>query len=107
MTEAAPSRGLWVVWGASCAGSAVAAFVLTLFGGMFVRPHAFGARDGQGAAVLALAVVVGSLVALLVTGGVSLVVGRRLAKRLPAIWLTCLAAPATAALVGLLLALVG
>lgn len=107
MSDETPSRLLWIVWGLCCAGSALAGFVLMLFGAMFLRPHAFGARDGQGAAALALAVLLGSALSLLVTGGGSVLLAKRLSRRSPMVWLASLVAPATASMLGLVAGLLG
>lgn len=73
MDERAPSAGLaWhIVWLLSLLGAASSVGTFSTWLSAILRPHAFGARDGQGAAGLAALILLGSLVVALVTSGVT------------------------------------
>ena len=108
----APQRASvgWVVgWGLALVTAVVSLFFAALFVAAFMAPHAFGNRDGQGAAGLAALL-------LLVSGGVGLVataallvLSSRLRSRFGArwAWWVGLSAPPVAAVLGALLSRAG
>lgn len=101
--------GWWLGWSVALLGTLGFAFFTSLMLVVFTKPHAFGNRDGQGAAGLAALM----LVAGLVGGGVfglSLVLTTiGLHRRKAPGWLRPLALglPVLAVALGVLLALVG
>lgn len=71
MAPSAPLRAAWVCVVLVAAGTSAGAL---FFVGAFARPHAFGGRDGQGAAGLAalIVLVVGALALAMVIAGCAL-----------------------------------
>jgi hypothetical protein len=81
--------GWWVAWGLTAALSAAGAGAFGLMAFAFLQPHAFGGRDGQGAAGLAALVLlvggavmgVGLVAMLLVSGRLHAKAGVRWPRR--------------------------
>jgi len=72
---------LWLGWGLSQAVATGAVATCTTFAALFLVPHAFGVRDGQGAAGLAALVLLASGAVALVAGILGLVLAYRLRGR--------------------------
>ncbi len=105
---ARPSTGLWLAWGVATATAALASVFFGSFLAAFLRPHAFGGRDGQGAAGLAAVLLFVSLALAVVAEVVALLLARRLGQRGRA-WAfpAALAAAGTGSVVGVLLGALG
>lgn len=88
---------------ATCASLFVTSFITTVF----MKPHAFGNRDGQGAAGLAALILLVGAAASLVSGVGLLVVTAKLRKRfaVPWAWPVALGAPAVVVALAITLAL--
>lgn len=104
-----PAAGWWIGWGVALVAAAVASFVGAAFLAAALHPHAFGGRDGEGAAGLVVLI-------LLITGGIAVVaeiaavlVGLRLRARLAKGWplWVSLGVPGSALALGLLVGVVG
>lgn len=110
MSEAVrPSVWRWVAWAVpllTCSGSL---FLTALFTVAFSKPHAFGGRDGQGAAGLAALMWFGAGGVALISGVVLLVLTSKLRGRFGVawVWRVALGVPALGALLGALLGLFG
>ncbi len=74
----------WLGWGALVAASACGLGTFGMFALAFFRPHAFGHRDGQGAAVLAVLVMAVALAVGVLSYAAVCVVGARLRGRVDA-----------------------
>lgn len=87
MNDAQPAKWWWVVWSIGLISTTAGLVVTTFFAAVFMKPHAFGARDGQGAAGLAaLILLVGAAVAV-VSLVVLLVATTRVRRRGARSWL--------------------
>jgi hypothetical protein len=80
-TRLSPPYALFAAWSlfatGALAGGATAAFMF----GVFNKPHAFGNRDGQGAAGLAAMILLGGVFAFVVCEGLALFFASRLKRR--------------------------
>lgn len=74
MVEPGPERsiGRLLAWLVALAAATASAGTLATMTSAFLKPHAFGGRDGQGAAGLAAMILLGTLVAFLVSGGATM-----------------------------------
>lgn len=88
---------------ATCASLFVTGFIATVF----MKPHAFGSRDGQGAAGLAALILLAGAAASLVSGVGLLVVTAKLRKRFGIgwAWPVALGAPVVVVALAITLAL--
>lgn len=103
-----PGWPLWLGWGLATVTATGASGSLGLFVGAFSRPHAFGGRDGQGAAGLAALLLLVSLGAAVFAELAVLLTARRL-RRGGVRWAfpLSLAGPAVASALGLAFGLWG
>lgn len=104
-----PSVWRWLAWAVpllTCSGSL---FFTSLFTVAFSKPHAFGGRDGQGAAGLAALMWFGAGDAALISGVVLLVLTSKLRTRFGVAWAWPVAfgLPVVGALLGALLGVFG
>lgn len=81
-----PSAAWLVGFGLSLAATCASLFVTVAMATAFLRPHAFGARDGQGAAGLAAVILLGGAVSSLVSAVVLGLVTRQLRARFGVAW---------------------
>jgi hypothetical protein len=104
-----PSVGWVVGWALALVASVVSLFFLALFASAFMAPHAFGGRDGQGAAGLAALIMLVAAGGGLVSTIALLVVASKLSGRFGArwAWWAGLGLPVVAAVLGAVLARVG
>jgi hypothetical protein len=100
---------LWAAWAASVLGTSGGVGTATLFGALFLRPHAFSNRDGQGAAALAALVMFGALAVTLLGSGALVFSARRLRQRHAVRWpvRVSLGVPLAAGALGVVAALLG
>jgi len=88
-TEPMPERlssAWWVGFSLVLAATCASVFVTAGVTAVFMRPNAFGARDGQGAAGLAALILLVSAAASLVSGVVLAIVTVKLRKRIDVGW---------------------
>ncbi len=101
--------GWWLGAGLALAATCASLFVTSFMAAVFMKPHAFGARDGQGAAGLAALILLVGAAASLVSGVGLVVVTMKLRKRfhVPWAWPVALGAPAVVVALAITLALLG
>lgn len=87
MSDPQPAKWWWAVWAVGLISTTGSLLVTSLFIGAFLKPHAFGARDGQGAAGLAALILLVGAVAALISAIVLLVATTRVRRRGAASWL--------------------
>ena len=99
--------GWWLGSGLALAATCASLFVTGFMAAVFMKPHAFGGRDGQGAAGLAALILLVGAAASLVSGVALVVVTAKLRKRFdaPWAWPVALGAPAVVVAVAVGLAL--
>jgi hypothetical protein len=78
--------GWWLGFGLALTATCASLFVLFGMGAVFMKPHAFGARDGQGAAGLAALILLVGAGASPVSSVVLAIVAAKLRKRFDVRW---------------------
>ncbi|MBL8939109.1 MAG: hypothetical protein JNM69_31390 [Archangium sp.] len=87
MSEPQPAKWWWAVWAVGLISTTAGLVVSAFFAGAFLNPHAFGGRDGQGAAGLAALILLVGAGAALISAIVLLVATTRVRRRGAAWWL--------------------
>lgn len=108
VSEKAPPW-LWLVWASSVLATGGALGTVTLFGALVSSPRAFSNRDGQGAAMLAVTILVAALGVALVGAVTSFFATRRLRQRHAIGWVTRVAVgvPVVVGALGFFIAILG
>jgi hypothetical protein len=100
---------LWLVWAVSVLATSGALGTLTLFGALVSSPRAFSNRDGQGAAMLAVMILVAALGVALVGAASLFFATRRLRQRHAIGWVirVALGVPVVVGALGFFIAILG
>ncbi|MDX2009951.1 MAG: hypothetical protein SFW67_07175 [Myxococcaceae bacterium] len=100
---------LWLAWAGSVLVTSGSLGTLTLFGALVSSPRAFSNRDGQGAAMLAVMILVVALGVALVGAATLFFSTRRLRQRHAVSWVTrvALAVPVVVGALGFFIAILG
>ncbi|MER2563449.1 MAG: hypothetical protein ABTQ32_22160 [Myxococcaceae bacterium] len=105
MSGLQPARWWWAVWSAGLLTTTASLMTSGLFAGAFLKPHAFGGRDGQGAAGLAALLLLAGAGVALISAIVLVFATTRVRRRRAAWWLWPVSLGVPSSLGGLALAL--
>ena len=87
MSDPQPAKWWWVVWSVGLLTTTGSLMTSALFAGAFLKPHAFGGRDGQGAAGLAALLLLAGAGVGLISAIVLVFATTRVRRRRAAWWL--------------------